>query len=245
MRNAFKKIGDRIRGSGFIIPIGWLLILACGATLVTSLSDFYTSYRGVGDLPIQPADPGNEFELALRWLYVICVALIPQLVTVIGSFAGLALLPENTEEQWIRRAAISFALVAVLIDVFTGYYYYIKPEYASFIPLLDWGDAAVREAQISALVMSAGVDTLFSEVGFTVAWGLTFEVWHDWLLQWRRVLNQLNELQKKPQDNNRDSAQRPEQRQPQNQQHGRQGAPTIPAQEYLQQHRGDNNGERN
>jgi hypothetical protein len=177
--NLIKKLGDRIRNSGFIVPIYNFVIWLCLAIVIISVRDFYTSYRGVlATMPPLPAT-ATGFERALMTrVSPFAVALVPQAVIGVSLYAILAIWgPQGTAEKSLWGMAVVSLAGALYVDIGTGYAYYM-PDGMQGIPLTAQtlrDVAEVRHAVFHALV----IDTLFSEAWGTVAFGLLWELRAD------------------------------------------------------------------
>lgn len=191
-RNNFKRIGDKIRESGFVLIVAAFLVAGMMITVITSVNDYYTSYMGVLQIPVnQTSDVPSAFELWLSGARQIAIAAMPQVITVIAGYIMLAFEPvSGNRREWSlwSAAAMTFAM-AIAIDVITGYLYYIQPQYRGVPFSITIATADGKSAAMSALLMSGGIDTLFSEIGATVFWGLFFEIYPDAIRQWKRIFN--------------------------------------------------------
>jgi len=189
--NRIRKLGDKIRGSGFVLYLSLILVIGCLATVVTSVNDFYTSFIGVGNLAVNATTPNpSGFESTLSSLRYIAVAVMPQVITVIAGYVVIAFEAEHGNRRewglWIG-ALIVFALAAV-IDIGTGYFYYIVPPYGDMPLTQALASEAGRRTVFHSLFMSGIVDTGFSEIGSAFLWGLFLDLYPDAMKQWHKVL---------------------------------------------------------
>jgi len=199
--NRIRKLGDKIRGSGFVLYLSIILVIGCLATVITSVNDFYTSYIGVANLAVNITTPEpTGFETALAGLRRVAVAVMPQVITVIAGYVVIAFEAErgNKREWGLWIGALVIFCVAAAIDIGTGYFYYIMEPYGS----MSLGSALATEAGRStvfhSLFMSAIVDTGFSEIGSAFLWGLFLDLYPDAMKQWQKVLGSKNSLASVP-----------------------------------------------
>ena len=151
-RTGFRAMGDIIRNSAFIIPIYIAIVLMLGVATVRSWLDFTTSLAGAESLFFARGTVNYE-------LNVFSLAAMPQLITIVFSYVALAT-PFNNEFKWLKLAAIAALMGSLALDIYTGYLYY------NTISHFPWA-------------MSGLADTAFSEIGFTVAFGLTLDLFPD------------------------------------------------------------------
>ncbi len=160
-QNSFRAMIQRIRGSGFVLPLYYTLWVCFGLAIIASLFDFYTSLLGVRQIPIR------QFDMAiLNWVRVITVALMPQVSSIIAGYVVVMLEPSTEAEKEIRTAAKVILVLSVFVSIVTGYAFYVR----------DWSNP-VDHAW--AFVMAGIVDTLFSELGLVVSYGMLRELAPD------------------------------------------------------------------
>lgn len=171
--SVIRKISDRVRESHFIIPIYWFIVIGFIACTVRSVFDFYTSYVGVSSMQVQG--------FSNQWADILnraTVAAMPQVWTNIAALVLLALEPTNRTEQWIRWGAGLTMLVAIYVDVLTGYYFYFL-------------EGTAAGSTFHSLIMSGVADTLLSEGGWTVCFGLLLALRVDYLSALQRAKRQV------------------------------------------------------
>lgn len=193
MRNSFKKLGDKVRGSAFVVPLGFFLSLASIALLIINIRDWYTSWLGIDMIPVYHAGSAEGATDAEVWIYAlsrIALSLLPQLFTVIGAYSALALDPDTDEERMLRRGAVIVTLIAIGFDVATGYFYYLPRD----VEVITW------EHRAWALFMAGLVDTVFSEIAGAWVWGLLLEIGGDFQEQYDDKIRARFRKNKKKQD---------------------------------------------
>ena len=150
-RTGFRALGDIIRKSAFIVPIYGAIVLLLGVATIRSWLDFTTSLVGARSLFFAE---GANYEIQ-----VFSLASMPQLITIVFTYVALAT-PFNQEMKWLKLSAIAVVMASLAFDIYTGYLYYVGVSY-------------------HPLAMSGLADTAFSEVGFTLAFGLTLDLFPD------------------------------------------------------------------
>ena len=201
-----KRISDKIRSSGYVLALLLPLLALTVVVMIVSVNDFYTSYRGIELLPIRdPGPAATEFELLMRQLRIIATAAMPQLVTTIGMYIIISMWPDNwkTMQPIERNSLIFFILVvlmAISVDVFTGYAYYIDQPYSQILPFVSsefYADSFARQNVMVALINSLVIDTISSEVFLTICVGLIVELTPDFK---RAIANWKHRMRKADRD---------------------------------------------
>lgn len=192
--NRFRSFGEKVKGSSFIIPVGTFTFILSLMTVVCTISNVFTTYRGVLRMNIRPItlDEVTQFEMLLRDSVNISAALMPFALSIVCGYVALAMSNEDgtmtSAEKTIRVAAAVVATTALTYDLYTGYIYYIHPDTASMALDTAWSMPEHRQNIIDALVRCVVIETLFAEVGTTFFWGLLFEIWPDTKAQMQRVI---------------------------------------------------------
>jgi hypothetical protein len=189
-KSVYKAWGDKIRQSGFILPLALALVAGCLITVVTGVNDYYTSFRGVERLSVNATLPDpTSFELTLATLRQYAIAGMPQVLSVVLGFTILTYLPNRKDRRettlWLSGLAVF--LISNYVDINTGYHYYITSPFNDMSMTEALGSPVGRKAVGDALLMSIIVDTLFSEIGGSFLWGLLFEVYPDAIKQFNKV----------------------------------------------------------
>jgi hypothetical protein len=190
VKSTYKTIGDKIRHSGFVIPLFWALVAGCLIVVITTVNDYYTSLRGVERLYVNQTLPNpTQFELTLAALRRHAIAGMPQVVSIVMGMSILAYVPVKgtKQEKMLWTMGLLFFLSANYIDINTGYHYYIPTEWENVPIFVALQDPMGRKAVLDAWLMSAGVDTLLSEILGAFFWGLLFEIYPDFFKQWSKV----------------------------------------------------------
>jgi hypothetical protein len=134
----------------------------------------------------------TQFELLLAFLRRIAIATMPQVVSVVVGISILSYVPikGTKQEKLIWSFGLLLFLAANYVDIGTGYHYYIPAEWEGVPVVAALRDPLGRKAVLDAYLMSAGVDTLFSEMLGAFFWGLLFEIYPDAFKQWDKVRGQ-------------------------------------------------------
>lgn len=156
-RGTYTRIANRIKQSTFVLPI-FIFVVACFAlATIRTAFDFYTNLLGVDELNIKSF--GVPFVDIVNKL---TVAFMPQVLTMVCWYIALAMEPANKMERWIRAGAFFMGISATIVDIYLGFVFYAQPDGSG-----------------SPLLMSAFVDTFFSEIAWTVSFGLMLELVYD------------------------------------------------------------------
>lgn len=191
MNNRLKPIGDKIRESGAILQAGVWLSALCVVAVFLTVRDYYTSMLGISGMPLAPAPPdvaGMEAFIlnANDWV----VAFLPQGVAWLGTFIFIVMKPESKQEERLRYGALAVAIVSHLVDIYTGYIYYIHPLAATITPATyATAGPEIRAMVHAALFHSAIADTVGSEILTSVCFGLLMILWPDLIKQLDIVLD--------------------------------------------------------
>lgn len=165
-RGTYTRIANRIRQSTFILPLFLFILAGLAIGTVRMGFDYYTNWLGVMNMGLK------EFEPPIVHIFnLLTVATMPQILTVVCFYIFLAMEPVNKTEKYIRWTTLGIWVIAMVIDIYLGYLYYGKPGGGGH-PLL----------------MAGVVDTLFSEVAFTVCFGLVLELRGDAVREFRKIL---------------------------------------------------------
>ena len=187
--NRIRKLGDKIRNSGFVLYLSIALAVGCLITVITSVNDYTTSYIGVNNLAVNITSPNpSGFEVTLSVLRRVAIAAMPQVITIVAGYVLIAFEPENRREWGLWVGALVAFCLASTIDIATGYMYYIKAPYGDMSLARALATEAGRTSVFHSLFMSAGVDTFFSEVGSAFFWGLFLDLYPDAFRQWSKIL---------------------------------------------------------
>lgn len=195
MNNRIKPIGDKIRESGAVLQAGIWLSALCIVAVFLTVRDYYTSMLGIAGMPLAQHVPGDQFEAFIQSATNWVVAFLPQGVAWLGTFIFIVMKPDSKAEERLRYGALGVAIMAHLIDIYTGYVYYIHPQ-AAFITPTTYAAAApeIRAMVHAALFHSAIADTVGSEILTSVCFGLLMVLWPDLVKQFDIIF----ERKKKP-----------------------------------------------
>ena len=165
-RGAIQTMADRVRKSTFVLPLFIGIVILLFASIVGMGFDFYTNLAVVRELGIRSVGVWP-----IDVLRLFAVAVLPQFVPVVFFYIGLAMAPRNRQEEWIRAGALIVAVGITILDMWFGYVWYS-------------GDGG-RNPFLMAVI----IDTLFSEVTWTVMFGLFLEFKDDAMRETRKLFS--------------------------------------------------------
>lgn len=160
-RSTIQTMAAWIRTRAWVLPLYVFITGLMIASLVRMGADFWTNVAVVTEMNIRSF--GHPI---LDFLNLGTLAMLPQFVPVVAFYMALAIQPRNKEETWARRIILSIAIAITLLDVWFGYKWY------------------ALDGHNYPFLMAGIVDVLFSEITWTVMFGLFIELKSD---AWRET----------------------------------------------------------
>ncbi len=162
----FKKIGDRIRGSVYVVPYLWVVKTVSVISVFLMAYDYFTSLKGVEKLPV------NIGWAAIPFVY----AALPQLLQIISAFVALSIGGETREDINLRRVMSAILIVSFLADYGTDVTYGFTYQLSDIFTASFWGDGGGVVSLIWANIVTLFVNTVGSELMFILGFGLWIEL---------------------------------------------------------------------
>lgn len=157
-------LANHIRKRGYIVPVYLIIAVLFAGTVYRMYCDFMTSVYGVKLL--NPASMGSTVE---DYASIVSLAIAPQALTVVLSYVFLDLdWRKDRQSLFVKLGVLVFLIFIIAMDVWTGYMFYAQGGHPLFFSLV--------------------ADTLFSELGWTLSFGLLVELKSDF---WKQTQDKL------------------------------------------------------
>ena len=163
---AIRSIANWARGSAFVLPAFFFTTLMFIAATIGMGLDFLTNVNAVWGMDIQSF--GHPI---LDFMRRFSLALLPQAIPPVAFAVGFAVGGSSKDERYLRYAAFSIAISITLLDIWLGYIFY---------------SANGKE---HPLLLAGLIDTLFSEIAWSFAFGLLVELKADTWKQASRIFS--------------------------------------------------------
>lgn len=191
-----KLVGDKIRGSGAIVPIGSTVLVMIVVGFVLWMQDNYSSYVAVRGMQVQYHRDGlGEFGNLLIDASIIAKAFLPQGVATVAFAVFLLMEPESRSEHIYRWSSLVIGVGAMIYDSHTGYKFYINPGVASSI-WEGWGNPILRPYYTDALIHAIMYDAIGSEFLLSITVGIFGVIATDYAREMGKMMKALGELRR-------------------------------------------------
>jgi hypothetical protein len=161
---AIRSIANWARNSAFVLPAFFFTTLVFIAATIGMGLDFLTNVNAVWAMDIQSF--GHPI---LDFLRRFSLALLPQAIPPVAFAVGFAVGGASKDERYLRYVAFGIAISITLLDIWLGYVFYSS------------------NGKEHPLLLAGLIDTLFSEIAWSFAFGLLVELKADTVKQAGRI----------------------------------------------------------
>lgn len=172
-KSQFRRIGERIQSSPFVVVIFGIFALMAGFSLVFMAYDYFTSFQGAKQLPVR-----------IGWTIMLYLyAGLPQLLQIAAGYVLLGTDTNEPGDRLIKVGAVTIWVVAFLTDNATDITYSLIAPIDVLTSPEFWTPTSTV-AVIWALILALCVHTFGSEFMFVWGFGMVMVLYPHARKQW-------------------------------------------------------------